>query len=393
MNRDDRHPGAVLIEVKVVEDELGLVRIDELHQLAYGRLEFLHLSLTDLGAVDVHDRLGHGAPFVAGAQHFFAARHFSGSVSSTDEVYERCESKTSGICAAQPDPEQLAERLFRYEMALPFETFLDSARVYRKALGITGLQRFRELATAEWDKVKPKGAEEGITASYDSGRWRITRIRETLAEISGDIEELVAIKSRDLSSAYRFLDIAEIYLKAGQAEQALAWAERGLQAFPERPDNRLRDFLVALYLERGRNEEALHLTWIQLEQQPALEYYKKLSAVATRLQCWPQQRQRALQRIDAAILQTAATSSQWHPKSSTPDQSLRVEVALWEKDFDAAWHAIHQGNCRQELLIALADYLAALRLQYKPKRNFIKLLDGVSSAALAGSQVFTKASK
>lgn len=29
---------------------------------------------------------------------------------------------------------------------------------------------------------------------------------------------------------------------------------------------------------------------------------------------------------------------------------------------------------------ALADYLAALRLQYKPKRNFIKLLDGVRGA-------------
>ena len=106
------------------------------------------------------------------------------------------------------------------------------------------------MATVEWDKVKPKGADAGITASFDSARSSITQIMETLAEISGDIEELVAIKSRDLSSAYRFLDIAEIWLKAGQAEPALAWAERGLQAFAESPDNRLRDFLVALYLER-----------------------------------------------------------------------------------------------------------------------------------------------
>ncbi|MDP3844741.1 MAG: SWIM zinc finger family protein [Oxalobacteraceae bacterium] len=335
---------------------------------------------------------------------------------------------------AQPDPGQLAERLFRYEMTLPFETFLDSARVYRNALGITGLQRFRGLATVEWDKVKPKGADAGVTASFDSARSSITQIMETLAEISGDIEELVAIKSRDLSSAYRFLDIAEICLKAGQAEQALAWAERGLQAFAERPDNRLRDFLVALYLERGRNEEALHLTWIQFEQRPILEYYKKLSAVATRLQCWPQQRQRALQRIDAVIMQTAGIINQRQKTPESPDQSLRVEVALWEKDLDAAWHAVHQGNCRQVLLIglagilpasraadaislyrrvipdivaqtnnaayeeairlirrvgqlmsdldqrdALADYLAALRIQYKPKRNFIKLLDGIKS--------------
>ena len=31
---------------------------------------------------------------------------------------------------------------------------------------------------------------------------------------------------------------------------------------------------------------------------------------------------------------------------------------------------------------ALADYLAALRLQYKQKRNFIKLLDGLGSTRL-----------
>ncbi|NMM28686.1 MAG: hypothetical protein HHJ12_15670 [Glaciimonas sp.] len=335
---------------------------------------------------------------------------------------------------AQPDPEQLAERLFRYEATFPFETFLDSARVYSKVLGPVGLQRFRELATAEWDKIKPLNADKHDGAHFESGRWRITRIMETLAEISGDIEELITVKSRDLSSAYHFLNIAEIYRKAEQPEQALAWAERGLQTFPERPDNRLRDFLVALYLECGRNEEALQLTWIQFEQRPILEYYKKLSSVATRLQCWPQQRQRALQWMDAALMQDAGTFGQWKKMPAIPDQSLRVEVALWEKDLDAAWHAIHQGNCRQDLIIALAralpapraadaislyrrvipnvvaqtnnaayenaiklirsvgqlmtglgqggalaEYLTALRIQYKQKRNFIKLLDVVSS--------------
>ena len=89
---------------------------------------------------------------------------------------------------------------------------------------------------------------------------------EQLAEASGDVDELVAIKSGDLSSAYRYLDIAEIWTTAGQPDKALEWAERGLKAFPERPDNRLRDFLVAAYLPRKRNGEALQLTWIQFEQ-------------------------------------------------------------------------------------------------------------------------------
>jgi len=106
---------------------------------------------------------------------------------------------------------------------------------------------------------------------------------------------------------------------------------------------------------------------------------------------------------------------------------------LWEQDFDTAWTAVQQGLCDRHLLIALAaklassrpsdavrlyrrvvptlveetnnasyeaaiklvrqvgalmkaqeqpgpfgDYLDELRAQFKPKRNFIKLLDGVA---------------
>ena len=120
-------------------------------------------------------------------------------------------------------------------------------------------------------------------------------------------------------------------------------------------------------------------------------------------------------------------------ESSTPDYSLRVAIAFWEKDLNAAWAASHQGTYDRSLLISLAgkleierpedaislyrrvvptivdetknsayeegirlvrkvgglmkaqkrspefgDYLAELRLQFKPKRNFIKLLDGVA---------------
>ena len=272
---------------------------------------------------------------------------------------------------------------------------------------------------------------------YDARRSRITRIMEQLAEASGDVEELVAIKARDLSSGYRYLDVAEIWARAKQPDKALEWAERGLNAFPDRPDNRLRDFLVAAYLKRGRNDEALQLTWIQFEERPGLEHYKKLQEVAGRLGVWPAQRSRALSLVAAVIARVASTTTRWNPKPSTPDHSLRVEIALWEQDLDAAWAAAHEGICDRNLLIALAgklesprprdavslyrrvapaiveqtnntayaeaikllrkvgrlmkaqdqsrqfgDYLAELRVQFKPKRNFIKLLDGVGRASL-----------
>ncbi|MFA6311326.1 MAG: DUF6880 family protein [Sterolibacterium sp.] len=354
----------------------------------------------------------------------------NGTVSGT--VYGLGELHQKACAMARPEPIGLAERLFHLETTLPFNVCSFDAATYRNVLGKEGLRRYRELAEAEWRKIKPRDSKDG----HDGNRYRITRIMEQLAEASGDAEELVAIKSRDLSSGYRYLEIAEILTKARQRDKALEWAERGLKAFPERPDNRLRDFLVAAYLKRKRSDEALQLTWIQFEERPGLEHYMKLHDVAGKLDRWPEQRIRALAQLAEVIAREAATTSRWKPKPSTPNYSLRVEIALWEQDLDAAWSAAHQGICDRSLLIALAgklesghpgdaiglyrrvvpliveetknaayneaiklirkvgglmntqkqpaqfgDYLAELRVQFKPKRNFIKLLDGVARSA------------
>lgn len=332
---------------------------------------------------------------------------------------------------AKPDPVALAERLFRFETTLPFGLCGFDAATYEAPLGEQGFRRYRELAEAEWRKVKPRVDDKG----HDGGRWAITRIMEGLAEASGDIDELVAIKAKDLSSSYRYLGIAEILAKAKRHDEALDWAERGLKAFPDRPHDGLRDFLVAAYLKRKRGDEALRLTWIQFEERPALEPYKKLHEVAGKLGIWPAQRERALAWLDQAITKEATTTSRWMPKQSTPNFTLRLSIALWEDDLDAAWTVAHQGTCDRGLLITLAgklekdraddaislyrqviptivdetknsayeegvrlirrvgdlmkarkqlsrfgDYLAELRLQFKPKRNFIKLLDEVVRA-------------
>ena len=332
-------------------------------------------------------------------------------------------------CAmAKPDAAALAERLFRLETTLPFGICSFDATTYRDALGKKGLKRYRELAEEEWRKIEPRCDDHG----YDSHRATITRIMERLAEASGDIDELVAIKSKDLSSSYRYLGIAETLAKAGRADEALEWAERGLKAFPDRPHNDLRDFLVAIYLERKRKDEALQLTWVQFAERPGLETFKKLNVVSGKLGIWPAQRERALAKLAETTASEAAATSRWKPEPSLPNHSLRVAIALWEEDCDAAWTAAHAGICDRNLLIALAgklesarpeaaislyrrvvtpiveqtnnaayeeaiklirklgglmktlnqsrqfgDYLAELRVRFKPKRNFIKLLDDV----------------
>ena len=346
-----------------------------------------------------------------------------------DIVYRLGELHLKACVMGKPEPAGLAERLFRFETTLPFGLCSFDAATYGTPLGKTGLLRYRELAETEWRKLKPQDEKN----SYDAHRSRITRVMERLAEASGDVEELVAIKSRDLSSGYRYLGIAEIWIKAKQPDKALDWAERGLKAFPERPDNRLRDFLVAVYLKRKRNDEALQLTWVQFEERPVLEHYKKLHDVADKLGLWPEQRERALAKVADVIACEATATTRWKSKPSTPNYSLQVEIALWEQDLDAAWAAAQAGICDRNLLITLAGklesarpddavrlyrravppiveqtnnaayeeaiklirkvgelmkaqkqlaqfhgYLAELRVQFKPKRNFIKLLDGVA---------------
>jgi tetratricopeptide (TPR) repeat protein len=330
---------------------------------------------------------------------------------------------------ARPEPRALAERLFRLEMTLPFRLCPFDPVTYEGPLGKSGLRRFRELVETAWRKVKPLSAKE----PHDDRRSRITRIMEGLAEADGNMEELAAIKARDLSSSYRYLDLAETWMRAKRSDEAQKWAERGLKAFRERPDNRLRDFLVAAYLKRGRNDEALQLTWIQFEEEPRLQHYRKLRDVAKKLGVWPAQRTRALSLVAEVAMRAAAATNKWKPKPSQPDQSLRVEIALWEDDIDAAWAAAHEGTCNRRLLLDLAgklerfrprdavslyrrvvpsivgqtnnnayaeaikvirkaaklmksrdgarqlsDYLAELHVQFKAKRNFIRMLDGIA---------------
>jgi len=304
------------------------------------------------------------------------------------------------------------------------------AMTYRDLLGETGLRRYRELAEAEWAKI---GFRDG-DSPYDFQRYRITCIMEFLAEASGNVEELVTIKARDLSTAYRYLTIAELWAANGRDDKALEWAERGLHAFPTATDNRLRDFLVAAYLKSQRHEEALQLTWVQFEERPILDHYKKLHAVAERLGVWLEQREHALAKLAEAIAEGAATVNFWKTQPGIPDYSIRLQIALWENNLDDAWTAAaHAGTCQRPLLIELAgkletvrpddalalyrriiptiveqtnnaayaeavelvrrvegilngpermreftNYLTELRIRFKPKRNFIKLLDEVS---------------
>lgn len=380
---------------------------------------------------------GHNAEVIDLTEHALAAvEEAMGSVDDSDgnmsPILERLEKLHHTACRkVRPDPEELARRLFAWELRTDWDTFFGAAATYADVLGRKGLAVYRALAEAEWAKVPTLGPGHEEEEETYGGRFRITHIMATLAQRSGDVDALVAIKQRDLSWAYCYLEIAEIYKKARRYDLALEWAERGLQAFPKRTDSRLREFLSNEYHRRKRHEEAMALVWLEFTERPSLQQYRNLKSHADRARSWRDWRERALTALRQQTRKVKA-SDRPYPETwaHAKDNSELVRIFLWEKDVEAAWCEARDGGCSDELWMELAarrekdhpddafqvhqrqlpltlsrknndayreaigllrairglmvrlgrgveftGYLESVRAAHKPKRNFMKLLD------------------
>jgi len=216
-------------------------------------------------------------------------------------ILERLQELHHAACAkAKPDPEALSKRLFEWELRTDWDTFYGAAEKYSRILGEKGLAMYRRLAEQEWARIPALSPGRDDPHKYGK-RFRITHIVETLARQTGNVEAVVAVKKRDLSLPYSYLQIAETYRQAGQHDLALDWAERGLKAFPERPDSRLREFLAAEYHRRKRHDDAMALVWAEFTGRTDLEQYRNLKNHADRASQWAVWREKALVRIREEI--------------------------------------------------------------------------------------------
>lgn len=242
-------------------------------------------------AIDSTEELlkeGHAAEVIGLAEHALAAvEEAIGSVDDSDGqigvILERLQGLHIDACKkVRPEPEKLARRLFKWELHTDLDTFFGAADTYADVLGKKGLAVYRRLAEAAWARIPALGP--GRNDPEESGkRFRITHIMETLARRTGDVEAIVAVKKRDLSSPYDYLQIAEAYRGAGSDDLALEWAEQGLTTFPTRQDPRLREFLAEEYHRRERHEEAMALIWAGFTESPGLERYQDLKRHADRV--------------------------------------------------------------------------------------------------------------
>jgi len=305
---------------------------------------------------------GHAEAVVNLSEH--ALKAIEGALGSVDDsdgymgglLSELQELHHSACVICRPDPSALAKRFFDWGMSSEWEVFLDASARYADVLGDEGLATYGKLAEAAWAGIPQLGPNDKEDEDHYGRRFRITHVMEHLTRQRGGIDALVAVKSRDLSTSYDYLEIAKIFREAGQNGRALEWAERGLQAFPERTDSRLREFVAEEYHLVGRHDEAMELIWVDFVNAPYLEKFQKLKAHADRVGQWSPWRERAFAHLRSLIAPKKEAARRRLPAWEDEGDGSRIQrILLWESDLESAWREARQSDCSEELWKELAQ--------------------------------------
>jgi uncharacterized Zn finger protein len=316
--------------------------------------------------------------------------------------------------AARPDPVPLARDLFAREMADDYGTFAGAVALYADVLDEAGLAEYRRLATEAWAKLPPRGGP-GRQHESPSGHYRLRGILDFFAERDGDVDARIALRAKDLTSPWSYLQLAEFCLAQGRKDEALRRAEEGLWLFEDGPqDERLVLFAAGLLSKNGRKSDAEAHLWRAYEKAPSLELYgrlRKLGGAAAR--------EPAIKFLETRLVKEKRTP--WHHPAD-----FLIRILTQKKMSDAAWAAVRdhgasrhvkeslarasESTHRREAVAAYAErieelvnsggdaayaeaaklithvgtlreaneqnaYVAGLRTRYVRRRNFIKALD------------------
>ncbi len=239
--------------------------------------------------------------------------------------------------AARPEPVALARDLFKREIADDFGTFAGVVIDYADVLGEQGLAEYRRLATAAWEKLATGRRRKAENDGFGS-RLRLTAILDFFAERDGDVETRIALRAKDLSSQWAYLQLAEFCLSQGRREEALKRAEEGLWQFEDDgPDERLLLFTVKLLAKLDRKADAETYLWRAFEKAPSFKVYMELRRNGGEIAV-----ERAL-----AFLQSRADHAKRDPWDGS--RNLLVEALLYEKRFEAAWAMVRKFEISLDL--------------------------------------------
>ena len=331
----------------------------------HGFVEYRKMRDWVQGIESVLDRIagliesGRAALVLQLLDHFFARmdealRNIDDSDGGGGDMYaEACEIHLAACRQAKPDPIALARALFTREVDSEWEFFHGASEAYEDILGDVGLAEYRRLASKAWQEIRPlRATRRQVQDDEFSARHVLGAILESFAERDGDVDGVIAIRAKDLSTAYDYLGIAKLCFDHAREPEALKWAEEGLWQFEDNPDERLIFFASDLYRRIGREEDADKLLWRTFERRPSIEIYERLkSAAGTDRMLADAVRDRALAWLRAQVGKpTGQSGMRW----SSPTELL-VRLAMAEGLLTDAWTVVNGHGCNEQLLQQLAE--------------------------------------
>ncbi|MGC9959039.1 DUF6880 family protein [Roseiarcus sp.] len=307
---------------------------------------------------------------------------------------------------ARPEPVTLARDLFHRELEDEYGCFENAAWLYADVLGEAGLAEYRRLATEAWEKLPPLtgGDRKKFEADYSG----LSGILDRFADREGDVETRIALRAKDLSSQWKYFELAEFCLKHKGADEALRWAEEGLWTFEDvfaadlllkakrrgeaeavlkRAFERSPDFNIYVHWgaaggERAR-DQAIALIERRASGEPA-PFFGHLADLGVKIlmhdrqfdAAWAMTRKHRVSRTVKEGLARASEAD--HPREALEVYAERVDE-LAKAGGDPAYSEAAGLVARMGRLRAPAEqaaYVAALKERFHRKRNFMKLLEG-----------------
>ncbi|MFN0007044.1 MAG: DUF6880 family protein [Planctomycetota bacterium] len=251
------------------------------------------------------------------------------------------------------DPVDLAQRLFAWALRSDFGIFRDAVKTHARALGNHGLDAYRQLAGAEWAKVRALGPGDERKGNTDL-RFRLQGLMLLLSKLSGGVEDEIAVLSRDLSNSHCYSSIVRAALDAERHDLAVEWTQKGLVAFGEQCDLSLLEHGAEAFTLAGKVDEALALAWRAFEIRQNLDGYKTLLSSADASGSREVTRQRALNLLSEQFRRGTRDPAYVLARENTP-QSEFVRILVWEKDIVAAVSQATLHGCSWSLWSQLAE--------------------------------------
>lgn len=291
--------------------------------------------------------------------------------------------------AADVPPGEVAKALLRIARRTEWDWVDDAPERYAELLGDDGLAALdRALAKA---RASDRSGPEVPSWQRSHVEATLARMAESSARAAGDTDRLVAAMAGDLSSAWRYVQVADVLEQAGREREALEWLERGRTTCGD-DDGRLRERLTAAYMRDGREEEALELAWGYLRRRPSADAVAQLRGVCGD-DGWPQHREAAL-----------ATLARWPGelvRAHVADGDAAAALAVAEaNEIDAdARRRLARALARVDIRAALGQYEALLegalvatgRPAYRSVADLLREMHDAASAHGSGDVVVERA--